>query len=473
MEIIKTIYNDSQMTDSNSLAKALITKTAELSPVITHLAGKESEKFPLITLTEGSKNVISIDGGEYEYRIQTRMLRSRPLAATNSTPNAGIGNAPVKLVFPDKWFIAPYTLVSQSGILARISQQPVKTAAGYEYTVELVSPDPTQYIPAEDLQSGALWGMLWANVGTDFSRGNASNWSAPGLVRHKLGTLRKSYQMSGNAKNAVAYFKLPTKGGGSTNLWMEYEEYQKMLQWKQECELYYWYTEQTYTNNGVAHLFDENGQPVISGPGLLQQIVNKDTYSLLTENKLKGIIRDLFFGMTDGQNKSITLYTGTGGMDEFDRAMKDALGAQSYIRIDNGNFVDGSGRNLSYGGFFTQYKHVDGHVVNVVKANMFDDGPIAEASAKHPVTGLPMESYRMVFVDTSRYDGQNNVVMINRKGREMKRWAVAGAEVPTGFAGNDLRASDIDGASVHYLKTGAICLRRFDTSLDLRCVAAA
>jgi hypothetical protein len=51
----------------------------------------------------------------------------------------------------------------------------------------------------------------------------------------------------------------------------------------------------------------------------------------------------------------------------------------------------------------------------------------------------------------------------------MIRWAVAGSTIPTGFSGNDLRASDIDGASVHFLKVAGIVMKRFDTSVDMRC----
>jgi len=52
------------------------------------------------------------------------------------------------------------------------------------------------------------------------------------------------------------------------------------------------------------------------------------------------------------------------------------------------------------------------------------------------------------------------------------RWAVAGSVVPRGFDANTSRASDVDGASVHMLKTAGVSLRRFDTSLDLQCVAS-
>ena len=424
-------------------------------------------------LTEGMGNVKSINGLEYEYRVNTRVLRTRPLVATTSGSNLGLAGATFELTFPDKWFVFPYTLVSESGVQVRIMDQPKPAAGskGFVYTVRLVNPDPAATMPASDIAAGKLFGSLWANVGTDFSRGNASNWSRPGLVRHKIGTTRKSYQFSGNAKDWVAEFALPTSSG-TTKMWMDYEEYQYMLQWKEECELEYWYGQQTYRADGSTDLLDENGQPIIAGPGLLEQIVNKDQYSELTENKLVNLIGDLFYGMTDADNMQVTLYTGVGGMREFDNAMKNALNQKQYIKQDAGKYVTGSGRNLTLGGYFTTYEHIDGHTINVVRHRMFDHGPIADARAKHPVTGYSLESYRMVFVDHSNYDGEANVQMINKKGREFQRWAVAGSVVPKGFDSSTLRASDIDGAAVHFLKTGGIILRRFDTSLDLQCVAS-
>lgn len=469
MRVLKTYYNDSQMTDTNSLVNALMERPTELSPIITHLAGREDKKFPLTMLTEGVGNTTSIDRFEYEYRVKSHTQHIRPVVASAGNGAAG---AVFSITFPDKWFIFPYTLVSQTGVLARIMSEPTPVAGGYQYDLKLVNPSNTLSVPAADLAAGAMWGQLYANVGVDFSRGNASNWTAPGLVRNKIGTVRKSYHMSGNAKDYVAEFELPTKEGSSTKLWMDYEEYQHMMSFKQECELMYMYGEQTYDNNGVTTMTDENGQPVIAGPGLLQQIVNKDTYSTLTEQKLKNVIGDLFYGMTDASQKQITLYTGTGGMREFDEALKNHFATNTWKVGGENRFITGSGRSLGLSGYFNTYEHVDGHVVNVVKHDMFDHGPVAQARAKHPVTGYSLESYRMVFVDNSNYDGQANIQMINKKGREYLRWAVAGSVVPKGFNESDLRASDVDGASVHMLKTGGIVLKRFDTSLDLECVKA-
>lgn len=467
----RTTYNDQQKTDVASISTALMTQPEKLSPLLTYLGGKEDKRFPLSVLTEGVGNVKSIEKLEYEYDVMARLRKTRPIAVTpGSTANLGRGGAFFKLTFPDKWFIKDYVLVSRTGVQARIMSEPSPNGKYWDYTFQLVSPDASAVMPAADVQAGSEFASLFAPVGVDWSRGNASNWEAPAQVRHKLTTIRKSYAMSGEAKNTVVEMGLPTRSGGTSKYWMDFEEWQYMLQWKEESESYLWYGQQSYNEKGITNMVDENGQPVIIGPGLLEQIQNEETYSILTANKIKNVVREIFFGMSDGQNKQITLYTGTGGADEFDRAMKDEISSASYKQFNDGVFVNGSGRNLTLTGFFTTYQHVDGHTVNVVKVPMFDHGSVAQASQKHPRTNLPLESYRMVFVDQSNYEGESNLQMITRKNREMLRWAVAGSTVPTGFPGNDLRASDIDGASVHFLKVCGIILRRFDTSIDLRCV---
>jgi len=467
----KNHYNDAQMTDMNSLSNALLARPTELSPIITHLAGKDDKRFPLSFLTEGVGNTKSIDRLEYEYRVKTHSLKTRPVSTTNAGGNLGLGGGTFHLDFPDKWFVFPYVLINSAGEQARIMAEPVQVGSIWRYSMQLVDPSMSASL-SSGFTAGDLWAQMYAPVGVDFSKGNASNWETPGKVRNKIGTVRKSYHMSGNAKDFVAEFSLPTKGGKTTKLWMDYEEYTHMLNFKEECEMYYWYGQKTYDAAGQTKMKDENGQPVVVGPGLLEQIINRDSYSVMTENKLKNIIGDLFYGMTDASTKQVTLYTGTGGAREFDEALKNHFSGGGNWKVGGENrFITGSGRSLGMSGYFTSYEHVDGHTVNVVKLPLFDHGPVAQARAKHPATGYSLESYRMVFVDQSNYDGQANVQMINKKGRESLRWCVAGSVVPRGFDSSSSRASDVDGASVHMLKTAGIVLRRFDTSLDIQCVA--
>jgi hypothetical protein len=76
----------------------------------------------------------------------------------------------------------------------------------------------------------------------------------------------------------------------------------------------------------------------------------------------------------------------------------------------------------------------------------------------------------MIFLDMSVYDGEPNVKMVKQKNRGERRWAVAGMEIPRGFSGNNIRANDIDGASVHFFKTGGISIRRATNCIHLECV---
>lgn len=474
--ILSTRFSNEQHTDQNALAKALVTAPSQLTPVITHLVGRTEQAYALSFLTEGQGNVESLDNYDFEWRVKTRTNHARPVAVTNSGTALGKGGTFFTLTFPDRWFINGYIIVSQNGVQAQIKSEPTPNGTNWDYRLQLVksSAQPDLSLPAEDATAGAQWAQFYAPVAYDWSRGNASNWSVPGKVRGRMTKLRKSYRLAGSVNNQVAVFDLPMPNGRRTKMWMDYEQYQHMLDWYEEREHFYWYGQASFNGKGETHLRDENNQPINSSPGLFEQIVNRDTYSTLTANKLKTVIGDLFYGMSDTNNRQVTLYTGMGGYREFDEAMKAELASRTYIKLDAGKFVTGQGRSLQLGGFFNSYQHIDGHTIHIKQLPMFDHGKFAQVSKKHPVTGWPLESYRMVFVDTSLYDGESNLHMVARKGEEMKRWAVAGSTVPDGFGSNAnfLRATDIDGASVHYMCTKGIVLRRFNTSVDLKCVAA-
>ena len=144
ISVQKTFYNDSQMTDMNSLANAMLSK-------------------PLSFLTEGVGNAKSIESLEYEYRVATHRLRTRPVAATMaSTSNVGLGGATFELEFPDKHFVFPYVLVSQAGTQARIMKEPEAIGSGWKYTLQLVNPAATATVAAADVTAGALWAQMYA-----------------------------------------------------------------------------------------------------------------------------------------------------------------------------------------------------------------------------------------------------------------------------------------------------------------------
>lgn len=457
-------WNTEGFTDENSLANALLTQPDTLTPVITHLAGREDKRFPLSFLTEGLGNVKYVNDVQYDYPIMGRIQKA--VQATRLVRGNGANYTRFEMAFPERWFNKHYVLENPNGVQARVMEEPVEGQYGYHYTMQLVSPNASDTVSAADVE-GLKWIQLFAPNAMSGSRGSDSNWVAPSKARNQISLIRKSYRYEGNAQNKVTIFEFNV-GGRTTKLWYDFEEYQHMLRWKEECESNLWYSRYNRTQDGLIHLKDENGNAIPLGAGVLDQIPNFETYTQLTANRLRDIVRDVMYGASDAQKMNIVLFTGYGGLEEFDRAMKQEVANGNYIKdTPDGAFMRGGTTNLEFGGFFTSYRHVDGHVITVRHLPLFDNGSRALNSPTHPVTGLPLESYRMVYLDMSTYDGIPNVNMITRKEREMVRWAVPGATIPKGFTGNALRATDKDGSSVHFLKELGINIRRATNCLHL------
>lgn len=458
-------------TDETSLANAFLTRPDRINPVITHLQGKESDKFPLSFLTEGQGKrgirTIAINDVEYEWDTFKRLRLSDTVVSTTyaGSDKPGLGGQEFHVIFESDWLKTDHTVASPSGIQCRIQGRPVRVGNHFKYTLVLQVQTPGRFVQLSELAAGKKWSMVGgAAVSQSRSRGNESNTQMPGKMKNQVSTIRKSYEVPGNLANKVVEVIFDIDGK-KTNLWIRFEEWQHMLQWRQACEEHYWYSEYNRLENGSVPLKDQhNGKPIYIGAGVFNQIPNRDTYSSLTTKKLKNTVADIFYGATDTGNMNVVLYTGEGGMEEFDNAIK---GDSLFTKLASGNisdkFVKGSGRNMTFTGFFTQYEHIDGHTVTVKKLPLLDHGGRAENSPKHPETGKPLESYRMAFVDMSNYGGENNVKMVHEKGRSYIRRIERGMnDVGFDFKGNntDLVSTDEDTSMIHFLASKGICIRR-------------
>lgn len=470
--LYKDRFNNEDYSDHNMLAKALLTKADTLSPVITWLAGREDKRFPLSVLTEGTGNVIYTKGIEYEYPVIGRLnMAVRALSLSSGT---GENHSRFKVIFEKKWFIKNYIIEAGSITKwqARIMEEPEKVALGWEYVLQLNTTDPTKKVQNADV-AGVMFAQHFAPNAFAGSRGNRSHSVAPSKMRNQKTLIRKSYQFEGNLPNEVTVFEFNIPGKGTTKLWYPFQEWQYMLQWKEEAEALYWYSQYNRDANGVIHMKDDNGNDIPMGAGVLDQIPNRDSYGVLSANKLKQVVRDAVFGASDAQEMNIELFSGTGGSEEFDNAMKsDLLGSGWVKNTPEGMAVRGGTRSLEFGGFFTSYLHQDGHRITLRKLPMLDHGARAQASDVHPITGLPLESYRMIFLDNSTYDGKKNIQMLSTEGRSLVRKVINGMVTPPGFEGNAVASTDIDGASVHFLKEGGININRATNCLHLECRAS-
>lgn len=483
-------FDGSGFTTNNSLAKMRLTKSTSLNPVITHLMGKESKKFPLTFLTEGQKGGLKttpVEDIEYHWSVMSRLKQSDTILSTTYTDGDTPGKRGLtfKVVFKTNWLKQQHMIFSPNGKQARIQGKPVPhSSGGFEYTLQLIYRDLDDFCPVSELQAGLKWAMVGgAPVAEAYSSGNESNKQAPAKVKNQISIIRKSYEFGGNISNRTVEFQFKV-GGKTTSYWMPFEEYQHELQFKEACEEHLWWSTYNRDKNGTITTIDpETGFPIPIGAGINDQIPHKDTFAELTMNKLTRTVGDVLYGGTDTGNMEIVLFTGTGGARAFDDAIKNDANGSGGWRLLEGNvadkFVTGTpnSNSLKYGAYFNTYQHVDGHTITLKSLPLLDYGGRADNSPLHPESGLPLSSYEMYFVDMSNYDGERNVQMVSQKGRSMVRGIEQGMTLVKGtgygdYNGNSknlMLATDQDKSSVHFLKTLGVCIRRNTHCFKLSC----
>ena len=271
---------------------------------------------------------------------------------------------------------------------------------------------------------------------------------------------------------------------GESNVWMDFALWQNEKRWLGERELLYWHSRYNRLADTRVPLKDLlTGKVIPQGSGLYEQIQHKSTFSTLTYSSMVSKIGDALFGQSDTGGMSITLYTGLGGIQDFDNAMKE----QGKILLTDftgvaDKFVSGSMNDLMLGGFFKGFYHVDGYVIKIYHNPLQDLGSIAQKSPPHPVSGYPLESHRLTFVDDNDYDGQPNIQHVSQTGRSFLHGLVAGLtpmpkslSIMGGFNLSkdqvQLLSSEVDSSSYHRFHSCGIQMLRASKCFDMQCVA--
>lgn len=471
-------YEGSGYSHEKHLINANLIRPDQLDPVLTFLMGKESDKFPLSFVTETSKGgYVPVNTTLFTYNTMGRLSKADVIGKSLYADGAKLGEggqSTFSLPWRSNWFKDQHNIVNGTGRVLRQEGKLYQKDGLWFGNYRLITGDPNEYVTAAEVAAGTTWSMsMGANVGAANSRGNESNVVMPGKMQQQLSFLRKSYEILGNYANKVVEIQLPSGNGkGYTSLFCEHERWQHTMQWKLAIEEAAWFSPYNRTPEGIILTRDpETGEPIPYMAGLDEQIPNKDTFGELTAKRIKEAVRFAVYGATDADKVIIDVYAGVGGREDFDAAFKEEM--TGYTQIAGDKFVTGSGSNLMFGGYFASFKHVDGHVVNLKKMPLNDLGDRALAAPKHPISGLPITSHDLYFVDRSIYDGKPNLVMCYERGREMVQGIVRGmAPTPYDFKGNKEMmpiATDRDASSIHFMTSKAVVVRRNTHCFKLQC----
>lgn len=463
LELYPAVFNDKEFTTTNNLSRSLLTQSQWLAPIVTHAYGSSenygSRNFPLSFITEGMGRTKKVTTTDLSYKISIlgKPKKTSTIAASyySATDKPGRGHTKFKIVFADRWFYKSLSIFSPSKIECRIEDNPVQVPSGWEYEVSLFDPSPEAYMPVADLQPGIAWARTVAKVSLSRSKGVESRSYAPFAIQNQLSLVRDTYNLAGNVKNKVMVLAI-NANGQSMKYWVQWELFLRQLEFKEKCESDLWYSTYNKDENGTIHNTDkDSGEVVPSGAGLLQQIPNQDSYSILTTNKITSLVTDIFFNASDADKVNVDIYTGSGGLREASRAMEKE--ARSFTLVDTHHVKNGNDGYLMFGAYYNMYKHIDGHTVTFKKLPLMDKGTMADISRRHPIDNLPLESYNMYCVDNSVYDGESNIQYVSEEGRESVQKVVPGmSPLPDGYDESLFASSDIDASSIQWMKTQGI-----------------
>lgn len=484
-------------------------KPAMLSSTVTWLLGKNSALYPILSMTEGNvanpdatdanealsmganKYYKEIEADQYMYPVINRLDKTSKILTTSytSSDTPGIGYSIFTVVFEDNWLKQHYIIESPQRVRARIVDAPVQSNGGWIYKLQLDTIDPLAFCDFTQLTSGTQWiAMNTANALSE-STGTETQRVMPGMIKNQLGVLRMSHSWAGNVANMALGFQIKV-GDSTKDMVMPYEIFAFERKCAMEREAAIWYSRYNRNSEGTVTLKDPlTGKPIPQGDGILAQIPNYYSYSKLTYGFLQDIIRTSLFGQSDTDDMTISLHTGTGGNQEFHQAMLTAGATYAINGIFGGTvaanvedtFIQRTGQGLALKGFFDAFYHIDGYYVKVKRNKFFDLGKRAMNSPLHPQTGLPLESYRMVFLDDSDVDGEPNIQYVAQKGRAFLHGVEKGiTPIPDqykGLAGVSAKeaigilSNSKDQSSYHRLYTFGVQIKRATRCVHLECNA--
>lgn len=466
-------YSKQLHDDEYQLEKHFIKSQATLTQNIIHLGASQSNQFPMSAITEGgikgSPQVEYITENEYDYPVTGNISTITCTVAKNqyagdTTAKPGLNGTPF-LMYVEEPLIPTYEYMVYG--FGKIHCKSAEEDEGaYKGTFTLVdATDPTKFVPLAAFEVGRKIARTVSINSLAASRGNGSTFSTPFKRKNMMNFFRKTYKWEGEIPTKVVNFSYTKSATGANNsdgvkqLWMDYRKWQFLKEWAYEKEIGLWEGEYNKTEDGRIILKDpRSGNPVPRGSGIWEQIPNWDSYSVLTANKLKSVMREVTRVNGDTTGKVFDVYGGTIAEENFDNAMKLMLGENRFQGIGD-KFVTGSGDNLQYGGYFKSYRAIGGNVFNFIKSRMFDDGPRAMVADPYK-GGYTVESGKLVFMDNSNYDGVPNIKMLIKKGLENLVQKVAGVGTQEGGAQPEWVSSDLHASSHEYITQRGIQIMR-------------
>jgi len=454
------------LTQASHLSNFFLTEPALASEVVTRVYNKfNGYKNALSYLTTGTGRTKGLDNIVYRWPLMGDSEKAVPISVAQSTygdggSTPGINFTTFRVGLPEKWFALGDVLVpDDTRYSLRVMSEPEIDGADFVYTLQLVTKDPTLYVPVALLAVGKEFSKDYNIVEHDHSRTSGeTTYATPFMMENYMSTYRKMYAVSGAAQSKVLKISLMNPEGKEVaNTWVKYAEWEFWAQWQDEIEKALIYGKGNVRPNGTTNMKGASGNAIYTGAGLEEQIApaNKRYYTTLSEQVLRDFMDDLSYNGTEDGPRDYVALCGRQFMNLFDQAMKRS--ASNFTLVDS-KFINGNGQELSLGAQFKTYIGLNGDKITLKECPLYNS--VVRNRALHPQTGKPAESYKATFLNFKMNgNGESNVQKVYHNGREMASTYIEGLCSPYGMKKNGTSSSPVDGYEFHVMSECGVMLK--------------
>lgn len=440
------------LTTSNYLGTLFMEQPQVASSIVSRLFAERgmANMSSILTMIEAEQEMDT--DGDYVWYLQGNSDKSIPVVSYTaaSTTMPGLNHSIVKIEFGEKYFSKTDVLSADDRrFRVRVMTEPYSNGINWIYEVQLMTGDPTLFIPPSLLTSTSSFSKQYSAAENTLSKqGGNTSYSSPFEMRNGFTHLRKEDTIAANMLNRPLSIGVPSSKGNSViKVWTQYAEMEFMRQWEQEKGRQILYGESNKTANGTYAMKGDSGFEIKEGSGIRDQIspAYRFNYNTFSIKWLEDILIQLSVNILQEDQRHFVALTGEYGMRQFNTSLEDYV-AKFNVRDEKRIF--GSGQTLGFGGQYTEFRGSNGLRFTLVKLADYDDQ--VHNRILHPAGG-PTESYRYTILHMGTTKGKKNIRRIYPKGEREKMWHVPGSTTPYGpnTSFKTSAASSVDGYSVY------------------------
>lgn len=362
---------------------------------------------------------------DFRWHLQGDARKNVPLiearvngSAVTVTSRAGLAGARFTLIFPERYFSDTNVIVGEKNSVypIRIVGIPEPFGAGmWAYTCELLTGDPTLFIPYEELTAGKKFSKEWSIVSKTLSvKGGTPNYTSPFAMRNVFSMIRMEDTRPGNMINRPVAFSWPAVDeNGNQKLmttWTQYADWEFEQQFQDAKDKLLNFATINRTSSGEFLQFDAGGYRIEQGAGLQQQIESSNIsfyngfdldIKWLTEH-----IMDLSDNNRGyGEQRRIVMRTGKWGAYNFSLALKDYVSLFTPLSVDSPLYRTRNG--FGFRDNFVEYQSPDGALLSVLVDPSFDDRE--RNKVMHPSGKGVAKSWEYQILNVGKVSGEDNI----------------------------------------------------------------